>query len=215
MKCSIILAFLLALPLFGQASLDSQDDLKREIAKIAAIQNSVERLAAYDDLAAKLGVAPSSRVKKEEPGRWSIDVTTSPVDDSQTVAGALLADTSIDSGFGQKQPTLILRYKEGRITAYVDFDIFLGSDSIDATVRYGKGSAEMETWSISTDSKAAFYMGDAMGFMKRLSKVDTFLIRVTPYNESPVTVTFSPGGVERVIEAIQKAATGNGNRIAH
>ena len=195
----------LALFVLLVVSVSGQDELKRELARIAAMQNSIERLAAYDALAKKLGVAPGSQKKDDKSGRWQLSIDTSPVDDSQTVTGLLLADSPIGSGFMQRHPALILRYKEGAISAYVVFDIFLGSEKIDATVRFGKDSAEIQSWYISTDGKAAFSSGDALVFMERLAGVDSFLIRVTPFSESPVTVMFSPAGVEKVIDAIQLA----------
>jgi type VI secretion system protein VasI len=200
MKYFTLLAFFIAPVLFADG------DLKRDIAKIAAMQNSVERLAAYDAFAAKLGLTPGSQERQEIQANWQITVDTSPVYDSQTVSAVLDADSPIGEGFRRQTPSLILRYKEGKTSAFVVFGLFLGSDQIDATVRFGKDAAESQSWYISTDGKAAFSPGDTASFMKRLSTVDSFLIRVTPFNESPVTVLFSPKGVEKVIDAIQKAA---------
>ncbi len=138
-------------------------------------------------------------------GIWKIDTTISPIDDSQTVIGTLVADNSIKAGFGEHTPTMVLRYKEGKTEGYVNFGVFLGTDDIQATVRYGKEAAQEQKWSLSTDNTALFFDGDMNEVMAHLSKVDSFLIRVTPYDESPVTVSFTTVGVNKVIDAIHLA----------
>lgn len=183
----------------------AQDDLKREIAAIAAMRNDLQRLAAFDAFAAKLGLAPGSQATTSVAGKWSVSREVSPVDDSVTVTAHLQADSPAPSRRGRDGPAMILRYKEGKVDAYVVFDTFLGSESTTATVRFGKDPAVEQRWWISTDHKAAFVMGDALEFMRKLEQSDTFLIRVTPYSESPVTVSFSTAGVSKVVEAIVAA----------
>ena len=196
----IVAALLLAWPL------NAQEDLKLEIARVAAIANSVERLAAFDAFAARIGAAPRSQIAEKKASRWQVETETSAVDDSVIVTATLYADESVRIGYSTGRPSLILRYKEGRISAFVVFDAFLGSDEIKATVRFGKEPAVTEEWNVSTDHKAAFVRGDAMAFIRKLAAVDSFLIRVTPYSESPVTVLFSPVGVDQIIPEIEKAA---------
>jgi hypothetical protein len=52
--------FLISFLLLVAGRLQAQDDPKLEIARIAAIENGAERLGAYDALAVKLGVGPTS-----------------------------------------------------------------------------------------------------------------------------------------------------------
>jgi len=199
---------LIAILLFASTAIAATtDDIKQDFAKIAAMPNSIERLAAYDSLAAKLGLSPNSQKKETLAGKWKIKITTSPIDDSQIVIGSLDADTPIHTDFGESTPSLILRYKEGTVDAYISFDVFLGSEHIPATVRFGKESAVDQDWSISTDSKAAFFKDNVDAFMSHLARVDAFLIRITPYQESPVTASFSISGIGKVIDAIHLAAT--------
>ncbi len=186
-------------PLFATAQIEI------EIAKAAAIENSVQRLAAYDAIAEKHSLAPGSKVKKETGGKWSISTDVSPIDDSKTVICLLDADESVRVGYDTIKPTMIVRYKEGQLQAYIVYNTFLGSDSIAVTLRFGKGSAENATWSISTDHKATFIRGDIAQFINKLERVDSLIVRLTPYSESPVTVSFSPEGVDKVKDAIRKA----------
>ena len=179
--------------------------IEHEIAKASAIENSVQRLAAYDAIAEKHDLAPGSKVEKETEGKWGISTDVSPIDDSKTVICRLEADESVRVGYDTIKPTMILRYKERELEAYIVYDTFLGSDSIPVTLRFGKGNAESATWSISTDHKATFIRGDIAQFINRLERVDSFIVRLTPYGESPVTVSFSPKGVDKVKDAIRKA----------
>ena len=179
--------------------------IEDDIAKASAIENSVQRLAAYDAIAEMHDLAPGSKVEKETEGRWGISTDVSPIDDSKTVICRLDADDSVRVGYDTIKPTMLVRYKEGELEAYIVYDTFLGSDSIPVTVRFGKGSAESMTWSISTDHKAAFISGDIAQFINRLELVDSLVVRLTPYGESPVTVSFSPKGVDKVKDAIRKA----------
>jgi type VI secretion system protein VasI len=190
---------LLIFPLLSVAQIET------EIAKAAAIENSVQRLAAYDAIAEKYDLAPGTKVEKETEGRWSISTDVSPIDDSKTVICRLDADASVRVGYDTIKPTMIVRYKEGELEAYIVYDTFLGTDSIPVTLRFGKGNAENATWSISTDHKATFIRGDIAQFINKMERVDSLVVRLTPYGESPVTISFSPKGVDKVKDAIRKA----------
>lgn len=67
-------------------------EIKQEIATAAAIENSVLRLAAYDEIAKRYKLAPRSEVKKEKKGNWRITTDVSPIDDSRSVFCFLDAD---------------------------------------------------------------------------------------------------------------------------
>ena len=88
---------------------------------------------------------------------------------------------------------------------YITYDTFLGSDTISVTLRFGRESAEQATWGISTHHESAFIRGDIGHFVDRLERVDSLIVRLTPYSESPVTVSFSPHGIGKVKEAIRNA----------
>jgi type VI secretion system protein VasI len=184
---------------------ESQIDLEKEIAIASAIENSVQRLAAYDAIAKKHELAPNSEVNTEIEGNWEITTSISPIDDSKTVICYLEAEESVKVGYDTIKPILIVRYKEGELTSFINYSVFLGSDSIPVTLRMGKGNPENATWGISTNHKSAFVSGDIGKFVNRLENVNSFIVRLTPYGESPVTVSFNPVGVGKIKEAIIKA----------
>ena len=197
MKHTIPSIILLLFPLLAVAQIET------EIARAAAIENSVQRLAAYDAIAEKHDLAPGSKVEKETEGKWRISTDVLPIDDSKTVICLLDADESVRVGYDTIKPTMIVRYKEGELEAYITYDTFLGSDSIAVTLRFGKGGAENATCSISTDHKATFIRGDIGQFINRLERVNSLVVRLTPYRERPVTVSFSPNGIDKVKDAIR------------
>jgi len=127
MKYIIILLSLLGV-------VHAQDSLRTELAAAAAVSNSVERLAAYDAIAEKYQLAPGTKATGKTSGKWRIRVDTSPLDDSQTVVGSLSADNEIKVGYRTDTPTLIVRYKEGELEAYISYDAFLGSDGTEVTL---------------------------------------------------------------------------------
>ena len=186
-------------------SATTNSEIEKEIATAAGIENSVQRLEAYDAVAKKHGLAPHSKVKKEEKGNWRITTDTSPIDDSKSVFCFLDADASVQVGYDTIKPTLIIRYKEGELDGYITYDTFLGSNTISVTLRFGRDSAEQATWGISTNHKSAFIRGDIEHFVDRLERADSLIVRLTPYSESPVTVSFSPHGIGKVKEAIRNA----------
>ena len=138
-------------------------------------------------------------------GNWRISTDVSPLDDSKSVFCFLDADESVQVGYDTIKPTLIIRYKEGELDGYISYDTYLGTDTISVTFRFGKESAEQATWGISTDREAAFIRGDIGHFVNRLERVDSLIVRLTPYGESPVTISFSPQGVDEIKKAIREA----------
>ncbi len=147
-------------------------------------------------------VSPKGDKQRPDPGRWQLTITSSPADGTKIITATLDADHPIPAGFGQTTPQLRLRYRQGRTSAYILFDTFLGSDEIDATVTFGREPAETQKWSISTDGRAAFVPGDALAFIGRLKRCDTLTVEVTPKNGKAVTAAFTVTHVDVVIAAL-------------
>jgi len=189
----------------------AQDPIRREIAAAAAIGNSVERLSAYDAIAEHYKLAPLSNHKSSASEKWLITTDTSPLDDTQTITCALDSDSPIKIGYKTDTPKLIVRFMEGKLNAYIVYEAFLGSESIDVTVRFGKEAALTQEWSVSTDHKAIFVpRSDVLAFLKKLSTVDSLVVRVTPYSQSSVTVSFTTAGIQKVIDVVTAASRKKG-----
>ena len=135
-------------------------------------------------------------------GRWKLSTEMSPIDDSQTIILRLYADGMVTAGYKKSQPQLYIRYKEARLEAYIAFDFFIGSDGTEVTTRMGDESSRTRQWSTSSDYEAVFFPGDVETFINDLSRVDKFVVRLTPYGESPVTATFTTTGLSEAAKPL-------------
>lgn len=174
-----------------------------EVAECTAIENSINRLACYDNLAKSLGLTKTSKTTSGDLGKgeWVTNVTTNPIDDSKTVVLSLISESG-QSTYGM--PTsLSLRCKSNTTEAYIYWNDYLGSEA-DVTTRIGEGRAQTRKWSISTDNEATFFPGSDITFIKNLMQVNKFVAQVTPYNESPVTLVFNIEGLSKAIKPLRE-----------
>ena len=183
-------------------------DVNEDLAKAYAIENDLKRLDAYDKIVEKLGLDTSSNTKTYPVSKWRIEIETSQIDDTETVIAFIEANEKVRSAFNNYTPTLIVRYKEGELDAYISTNDFLGLDEIAYTVRYGKQKAMDAYANISTDSKA-FFIRNPKDFINKIAEVDKVLFRLTPYGENPITFTFDTAGIKEVREQIVKTASKN------
>ncbi len=182
----------------------SAQDIQGEIARCAEIRNEVERLAAYDTLAERLGVASPTTSVTDGSGKWRLRTDTSPMDDSKSFYLSLDAEAPVGTGFREGTPMMIIRFREGDFECYITYPLFLGSDSTDVTVRIGRQQPVTRKWSISTDRKAIFAPGDARQFVRSLMNAESLVVRLTPYGESPATTSFDIHGLNEAIAPIME-----------
>jgi len=189
-------------------------DLKTEIAKCASIENSVERLTAYDALAKDLGVAEPAILKTEDHGKWALRTSVSPIDDSKIYIFSLTANEFLSVGHKSITPILTARYNDGNLEIFISYnDLFIGTDSTQVTSRFDKEEALTIAWAISTDHETVFMpltnFSKLQGPMMKGAK--TLVVRLTPYGESPVTSSFDIAGFDEasgpiVLEDAKKLA---------
>ena len=178
--------------------------IKKEIAKCVGKEGDASRLICYDDLAKSMGV-DKPKISTTAKGKWEVSESTSPIDDSVTVVVKLYASDNILNAYGQFTiPTLILRCSENKTNAYVNWDMFLGMDSIKVLSRIDKQKAKTRSWYISTDNKAVFAPKN-ISFIKSLFGHDKLLQQLTPYGESPKITSFEIGGLKEAIKPLRKA----------
>src|SRR3569623_2973573 len=200
MTSSNLLAAVVGATVLGFTTISKAAD--PDLAVCRAIGDGAKRLVCYDDLAAKRGSAPKSSATAG-PGQWSVQETGSPVDDSKTVVVTLEAMSPIKGTLGQAVvPTMVLRCQQNHTEAYINFDVFLGTEQIAVLTRYDSAPAATTTWTTSTDHKAAFMPSPvaAIHSMKASSKL---LVQLTPYSESPVMTTFDLTGADQATKGIR------------
>lgn len=162
------------------------------------------RLACYDkvlppnvadDVKAGVGV-----------GKWQVSTKVSPVDDSENVFVGLSANESFRSQFGESvTPDLYITCREKKTELYINWDTYLGLNETQMLYRLDKQKAKTKTWDISSDTKAVFYRGNVIEFVKALTQANGMYVQITPYNDSPVNVTFDLTGLSEALKPLQKA----------
>ena len=192
---------------FGQDS-----DLRRKLAEAAAIENSIERLAAFDDVAVRFGLVEQVETDVGGSGKWSVRRAVSPMDDSKTLRVLLFSENKVNTSGGSGRLSLIVRYLEGDLDAFVNFNNFMGSDPIRCTLRFDSEEAFEETLDISTDSTGGFFRGSVWEFLEKLSNSKRLLIRALPYNSNPITAEFDVSGFEAHLQEFEQTVTGWGSR---
>ncbi|WP_195322075.1 type VI secretion system-associated protein TagO [Klebsiella grimontii] len=171
--------------------------------------NGTKRLACYDNLFpqdATEEVVSNAVEPVSNPGKWLTHITTSPVDDSKNVVLMLPSNDSIRTPYGETvTPTIFIACREKKTEVFINWDVYLGLEETSMLYRLDKQKAVERSWSISTDTKAVFYSGRDIDFVKALMKADKMFARITPYNESPVSVTFDLAGLNSALKPLQQA----------
>ncbi|MBA5229582.1 type VI secretion system-associated protein TagO [Pectobacterium aroidearum] len=170
--------------------------------------NGTKRLACYDRFfTTKFDKSKSTAESApENKGDWSVNIKISPIDDSQNVFVSLEANESFTSPYGERvRPTLNVLCREKKTELLINWDVYLGLGETTMLHRLDKQKAVNRKWTISTDTKAVFYSGRDIDFIKSLMSADKMYARITPYNENAVSVTFDLRGLSGAIKPLQKA----------
>ncbi len=183
----------------------ADDGNERELQRIRAITDDTQRLAAYDKLV-DVGSQTSEAVRA---GKWQTSRSTSPMDDQPVVALSLKAETPI-TGWPEKRhtPTLMIRYKEGKLVAYVVTGFTPNVEDIDtatATLRYDSDKAVNIRMDKSTDGEALFWQKPEQA-VRRMASAQQLVFRFTPFNSSPATTTFDLTGLSDAMTAIENVS---------
>ncbi len=119
-----------------------------------------------------------------------------PFDDVNTVYFSLSADKTRSSN---ENVSLVIRARPDETEVYIRWDNYLGSEAY-VTSRIDDGAVDEREWSISTDKEATFYPGDTVELIHAFINAEKYVVKITPYNESPVTAYFDLSGFSRKAE---------------
>jgi len=198
-------------------------DLREEVVRCSKITDPTLRLAAYDEMAKTVanqpeeGEAPAPAEAPEgnpaaegDTGLWELRTEVSPMDDKKSFYLKLPANEQVSTDVHTYRPFLFIRYAERRLSAFISYDEFLGTEQVQVTVRFGKEQPVTGAWPTSTSGEAVFYPGDdARDFARLLAKYDQLVVRLTPYGETPRTVTFDLRGLREAIKPLAVAMREN------
>ena len=109
-------------------------------------------------------------------------------------------------------PKLIIRCKEKVLDAYMVTGMAAAGDATPVTYRLDKQAAVKSTWGNATSSDSIFFrppVGDTVvDFVEQLSKAETFLIELTPYNSTPTMTRFIVKSLVEALPPLQDACKG-------
>jgi type VI secretion system protein VasI len=193
----------------GVSSPALADTVPQQLARCSAIENSVTRLQCFDDLARAQG-ADRPAVEATTAGSWNVRTERSKIDDSANVFVSTESNEEVLSRFGTNQgkAQLMIRCAENKTSLYIVWaGAFIGSDTAQVTYRIDREPAKTARMYISTDHRATgLWTGsDSVPFIRALFDKKQLLTRVTPFSESPVTVTFDISGIAEAVKPLAKA----------
>jgi len=135
-------------------------------------------------------------------GRWDVSVDSDPITDEKIVVASIPSNDfqTVYKGL----TVLLIRCDNRKVEIYTAFDDYLGSESIAVTSRVDKDKPEIKKWSLSTNNQSAFHpRASNKKLLRRLFSAEQFVVRATPYNESPKTLIFDVKGIYNALEPHQ------------
>lgn len=182
------------------------DALVAEIGACATIEDGLARLEAYDALAKKHGVG---RKPVEGRGKWTVQTSVNPLDDSQTVLASLEADTESTIRLqGSLLPQLVVRCKRGDLEIYAITGTGAEKDGKDGkstvTLRYDKQTAVDVRMDQSAEGDALFWP-DAAANAKLMLGAERLRVAFTPTNAKPAFLQFDLRGFALVHQQLAEA----------
>ncbi|MET0774144.1 MAG: type VI secretion system-associated protein TagO [Pseudomonas mandelii] len=168
------------------------------------INEDSKRLACYD-----MKYRPVSTV--EQASSWEVSETVSKIDDSKTIVLHATSKEVVEKQYGGRDTAdLYIRCAEGATSLYFVLAGNFLADSEEygqVTYRVDNQKARTYSFSSSTDNKALGQWGGqyAIPVVKHLFDAQQVVVRITPYNESPVMVTFPVSGLRQAIAPLQLA----------
>ncbi|OOO46408.1 hypothetical protein BS630_25470 [Rhizobium laguerreae] len=172
-----------------------------------ALADGDKRLVCYDEI-----FKDKSEAAQPTPtnSKWQLATSKSEMDDSATQTLTLTSDDSFAGKFGGTQrATMILRCDEHVTSLYfIMGDMFLAEIQDYGVISYrvDERKAAQKSFDVSTDNQALglWSGGSAIPFAKQLFGGKKLVIRVTPYNESPITTTFDITDIENAAKPVRE-----------
>lgn len=137
-------------------------------------------------------------------GKWDVSISKDELTDNKTVFLSLIAS----SGLGKYgDPVyLIIRCQNNKTEMFINWQTFLGLDTIEAIDRVDDKKAETSYWDISTDRKASFRRNPVPQIKKMLDS-KKYVAQVTPYSENPITAVFETDGLGNAIKELRETCS--------
>ncbi len=174
----------------------SDDEIAEELGMIRQVQSDTERLDAYDSFVDQL---QEERVEANastdaDTGDWLAERSADPLTDETQVFFVLMAAGG--ESRGSRNPALVVRQSGTQLEVFINWNDYLADDRQLVTHRLDDTDPVTLRWYVSTDNTASFYPSDKRELVRKMLDAERLVARTTPYNDSPVTVTFELKGFE-------------------
>lgn len=172
-----------------------------------AIQTPQERLACFD----KAYASAISRDEVNALANWKISIETSQLDDSSTVVLSTASLNTIPDRLGYaKHAKLYIRCKEGTTSLFIHFaGLYMADIHKLGRIHYrvDDNPPQRVTMKESNNNEALglWYGGVAKPFISNIISGKSLFIRATPYNKSPVEMTFNIEGLDKALRPLSEA----------
>jgi len=207
-KFFLIMTFCAAVFSAYAQSNKTYDDLVVTLKQAATEQDDSARLALYDGIVGSLdSVNPGQTAESpsiQTSSKWIFDQNVDPLTDNKKYFFMLKADSG-KNNYGDL-PVLVIRQDGDELELYINWHTYLGNDTDDykyeakyITTRVDQDQPITLLWGNSTDSKASFcpykYTRD---LVQQLGHASQFVVRCTPYGDSPITAVFDVRGLKEI-----------------
>jgi len=207
-KFFLIMTFCAAVFSAYAQSNKTYDDLVVTLKQAATEQDDSARLALYDGIVGSLdSVNPGQTAESpsiQTSSKWIFDQNVDPLTDNKKYFFMLKADSG-KNNYGDL-PVLVIRQDGDELELYINWHTYLGNDTDDykyeakyITTRVDQDEPINLLWDNSTDSKASFcpykYTRE---LVQRLGHASQFVVRCTPYGDSPITAVFDVRGLKEI-----------------
>jgi len=139
--------------------------------------------------------------------KWTAKINVSKFDDTPGINAYLPANEEVATRNRSTTPVLVMRCNEGVAALYIDWRIYIGTQSTTVQYRIDKAMQEQKTWFISSDHQATgqWNSSSSTPLITELASAQSLLVRITPYGEAPVSTSFDLAGVREVAANVRKA----------
>ncbi len=206
-----------AVGIFAVLPFSAGAQTEQGLADCAEIEDTLPRLACYDELASSVGLEPpevvaipeayasrivdmpSSASELPATGEWtvSVDADGDPVSvsfSSWAVSGASTEGYAI---------AMTISCRRGRTSLSVRWEDYLGSWASIST-RIGNEEAGTRDWNLSTDGRSAFYPARTVAFITDIIEAGSVSFEVTPFARTAVAARFDTSGLGEAFDPFRQ-----------
>lgn len=205
------------MPTLLLVSLLAAPDLAAEVARCAAVKDSLQRLTCFDGVAATATTSAGDVPATPPPdassdpvgvGDWRVGETKDEI--SGAVSHVATLEGAGTNRFG-KPATLIVRCSNGRWapSLVIFWGEHLGGDRVVVQLRLDEAEAEQETWDVSVAGTHS--ISPSIAGMKRIEAFRSrkkLAVRVHQKSGPPITSVFTLDGAAAAIDALRKGCPG-------